>query len=662
MDNQRIKRAIVKRLFLPVVIALVLGAVLLSPLDAMAQDGNYDPLPEGFSYVVPEQIHIWHDAPADAITICDTGVDWAECSTDYSYHWGARVTYGYSATLPAWVDPANVVGFAANLTYVAWYYPGDGTIVEGDSVGLEFGYTGYTTALNVGGYQEFGVSGSGVDGYISSPIKGSYWSGADMLFVANTKSASRINSETTYRLEDMRVIVYGTPPEPEPLADWGASCAFTTTITDTNGITTTTTYTRAANIVVNPSFEFSSNGYTPDHWQPAKAGAQTNPPPFYQANAPTLANSGSASVFDGSQFELHSSLPLFAGGSYAAGFHARCVGSPCPDSAATLLWGAIPVVSSGVVDSTYRAYTDTITTGGGGQLLVMRFDVGSDIVHVDDVFVYPVDENGDLNCDPAFYEPYNPITDNGGNDDDNTTIVGGVPAPIGAAGVTCYYCMTPNSLSASTVAYWIAWLGCVFRNMFSCSLRVWLMKVGNWTAGVVQILLAFMTWTPAMEQGAANWIAEQVIPALSIVVVGGGDAAANGWDVLVSLVNLVETFINSITALVLEVIELLAAVVVQLSGLLVSIVQMVVMLITALRSIFTVDPYQFNLNGIETPDAGALGAAGPNDNKILYLFMIGIGVMDTWIGSNGELFALAVGVAALFVVIWTVREWRQGLV
>lgn len=434
--------------------------------------------------------------------------------------------------------------------------------------------------------------------------------------------------------------------DPNADGDWAGLCSFvtTTTVTDTEGVTTTETitYTRPANLVPNPSFEESDNGYSPNGWETVVAGSQQYAPPFYQVSE-SLARTGSASVFDGWEFELHNPLPLFASGSYEVGYYARCIGSPCPtDGAVTSLWGLASLATSQSLTSTYQVFTDTISSGGGSQRLVIRFNEGSGTVAVDDVYVIPVDEAGALDCSPEYYEPYDPDEDS----PDALIGIGSTPLPTGGAGSTCYYCTSPNSLYETSVSYWIAWLGCVIRNMFSCSLRVWLLRVSNWTAGVVQILLAFLTWIPQTAQSGANWILSTVVTAIpgSVVVTTG----TNMFDVLIAIIDLIRSLI------------------VVLSSLMLGVIGKVIGFATAVTGAFQVEPYEFELgttaagiDGSFNLDSG-LATAGPNTDKMMWLFLTVLGLIDQRvIGGNAEIFSIAVGAVSLLIIIWTVTWWKD---
>lgn len=435
----------------------------------------------------------------------------------------------------------------------------------------------------------------------------------------------------------VKMVEPAPPPPPPPPGDEGfggfATCTFTTTITmtDTDGVTNTqtVTYTRPGNLVENYSFETPNpNGPGPAGWTPSKNGTVTNNvPDYYDENG--IANGGVDSVFDSAVFDLYNSVITRKNGDYAIGFFAN-------GADAELYWNGVLKAASTGVTTTFQIYTNTFSVGGGASWLHIAFKAGTGETNVDDAFVFPVDESGNLLCDPDFYEPYDP--------DDDTISIGGIPGPIGGAGATCYRCSPPNNLSATSVSYWIAWLGCVLRNMFSCSLRVWLLVIGNWLRGQIQIALAWLAWTPQTVQNGVIWFASSVAPLLGGVRIIYQNST-NLWDLLI------------------VVIGLIASVMLSLSNLVITVIQMIIGFITAIRAAFTADPYVFNFNvsGFGPgPGEAALAMAGPNDDKILYLFLVALGVMDqSFVGTHAEILLIVMGIVGIGIAIWTLNFWKD---
>ncbi len=451
----------------------------------------------------------------------------------------------------------------------------------------------------------------------------------------------------TYRLENIRLIIEAPPPPPPPPPPdpiYG-SCTFTTTVvvTSTNPIspgdivtgTQIVTYTRPANLVPNYGFEQPNpNGPGPASWSPVVGGTSTGDvPQYYRENDAVNALTGFDYVEDTGQFDLFVQLPLYSGGDYVAGFHATGPG-------VQLYWnGTLKATSSTPITGTYAQFSGTHNTGGGAAWMNLTFTAGDDGTYTDDVFAYPVDENGDLLCDPDFYPAYDP------GDGQDT---GGIPGPIGGAGTVCYVCNLPATLGWTDLAYWIAWLGCVIRNMFSCSLRVWLLIVGNWINGQIQMGLAWLRWIPLTVQQGANWFAGQVVPAMRAVTIIY-DASSSFWDLLIAIVALIATLIATV------------------SGIAIRLISLVIGIVVGVRDAFAAPPYQFTelgsggQGGGIGPSAPALSQAGPNYDKMVWLFLIGAAWLDQAFTIEGlaQVLVLIMGGVALLLAIWTINFWRE---
>jgi hypothetical protein len=261
------------------------------------------------------------------------------------------------------------------------------------------------------------------------------------------------------------------------------------------------------------------------------------------------------------------------------------------------------------------------------------------------------------------------------DDDDDGNGPPGTTGPISGAGATCYTCNTPGSYDQSAVSYWISWLGCVIRNMFACSLRVWLMYVANSVFGVFQVLYAFLVWVPNQAQAAAtwgggliqqtvNWIASDVVPGLAVTVSVNTGGGSNFFDVLVALIELINGFLSGMLALLATLVGVIVDLVMSLGGLLLGIAKLLVTFAGSLRAAFAAEPYQFDLIGDSNPRPGSadLAAAGVNNSKIVFVFLATLALIDqAVVGEYGEFLLLALGAIGFGVVIWTLNHWREFL-
>jgi hypothetical protein len=429
---------------------------------------------------------------------------------------------------------------------------------------------------------------------------------------------------------------YVPPVESNPLP-FAPNCSMVYTDTISSGgvtQTVTTTHVISSNLLLNYSFE-DAVGSRPEHWSPVVGGQESQVNPYYD-NTAANARTGWSSIYNGDDFSLYQLLQLRSAGDYMAGFYAT------GDDIGIYLNGAFVAAGYGLT-GTYTLVTGTNTTGGGGGWLHLGINQGS-TTYADDAFLIPVDENGDLNCDPAFYpEP---------DDDDSDCVrypdsAGCVVVPTGGAGDSCYFCAMPTH-NYLYVSYWLAWLACIIRNLFSCSLRVWLLVVGNWSLGLLQVFLAFFVWVPATVQGAADWIAGEIVPAIMSAVTGVDNTGTTTslWDVLLALIDLLQGIVASVSNLMLGIVNLISTVV------------------GALRDAFAAAPHQleFGPGDITEPDAGDLAATGQNDSKILYIVFLGLGVLDSVVFGNANLVPFLTVVLAgvgLMVALWTLRYWKN---
>jgi len=345
-----------------------------------------------------------------------------------------------------------------------------------------------------------------------------------------------------------------------------------------------------------------------------------------------------------------------------------------------------PILAHGDVNlTTYTEFTGTKEAAAGVAIIMVR-PLGNQ-AYLDDVFVYPVDDAGNLLCAPELYPnptagelppgewELPPGLEIMPGDTGNPTDPPGTPGPVTGAGTTCYTCNTPRDFTQGAVSYWIAWLGCVVRNMFSCSLRVWLMYVANSVYGVFQVLYAFMAWVPAQSQAAAtwagglltqtvNWVASDVVPGIAVNVSVSTSAGTNFWDVLVAIVELINGLLAGTLTLLAALVGVIGDLILSLGNLLVGIARLLVSFAGSIRLAFAAEPYEFSLSGTASraPLAADLAAAGVNDSKMMFLFLSALGVLDQAVaGDFGYFLAVALAGIGFMLVLWTLNHWREFL-
>lgn len=455
---------------------------------------------------------------------------------------------------------------------------------------------------------------------------GAWWN--DGLAVqSNVSSNSSSGNSSIYNI---RWIMPGPPPSTDDFL--AGFCTFTTTltITDSLGVTSTqqVSYTRPVNRLRNHSFEQQSGPGQTSGWQSVVNGIHTHVPGHW-FQLPGLARTGSGVVYNEQHYELWQSMAIYTTGLYVMGFHATGPG-------VVGKWNGAPIANSATVEEGYQVFSGTYPAGaGGGIYVILSFD-GGPPTYVDDAFAYYTDDPETLAplCVPSAFEPFDEGSwgDTGG--------VGGIPTPIGGAGAVCYNCIPPTDINPGAISYWIAWLGCVLRNMFSCSLRVWLLAVGNWTNGVIQYFRAFAIWVPLTGQQAANWFMGSVVPGIGgVAIINEG---SNMLDLLIAIIGLIGTMIQA------------------LSNVLLGIVNLVTSLLELIPAAFSADPFEFEFAG--GSPGGGVGSPGPNDDKRLYAFFLFMGLIDQVVVGHAEvtpLLLMAMGALTLGVIFWVGYFWRD---
>lgn len=514
------------------------------------------------------------------------------------------------------------------------------------------------------------------DYHYQSHFRGSMTSDSHLFHWRHQKGASG-----AFEVEFTAYFVYEGPPPssgggssggglitgPVKYASW--SCAFTITNTQiisaggvTSTQTTTQSYTTPANLLNNWSFE-DSDGSVPTGWGTAVNGAIQPLTALWWVNG--HANYGSRSISGVDDYSAIQEMPLYSSGQYLAGFSAKCTGANC--GGATARWNGAGIATSSNLSITYQAYTGTHTTGGGGAWFEIDFTYDPD-VYVDDVFVVPWDSiSNTVNCDPAFFPP--PGDPAGGAAPPNCVLdpdTGAcITVPIGGAGVTCYYCNPPNRATGTNVSYWIAWLGCVLRNMFSCSLRVWLLRLQNQVLGVYQAVLAIMLFIGPFVQGAASYT--RSMGSWFVLVIN------QYWLALASFLENIQTIVvitDTGSSLLEEIIDLLLALAFLLIDALSALVNIVDLLVSVMVQSWRafdapphqlaalIDPNYYSSNPLQFQQNIAL--AGGNTSKTVLYLSWGVQTID-FVAASLYLNYAQYPLLALFgivLVFWVQKQFR----
>lgn len=479
------------------------------------------------------------------------------------------------------------------------------------------------------------------------------------------------------------------PPPPSYPYDPAATCSFnyTGTITTTTGTTGTATYsyTVPANLVQNWGFETAdAGGFFPQSWT-----FNASPPPLantWWGDSGFIAKSGTrylTSYAQANNYQLLQDMTLYSSGRYMAGAYVRPHTDYASSSASlTMRWSGAPVVVAVPITNTWHAITGTRLTSGGSAWLGLYYYSASPgtiaDIHIDDIFIFPVEETGDdILCDPAYYPvpPGQPVT---------TTIpTGNCTYPIGntcypnPVGTTCWQCELPDSWLL--IGQWISWLLCQIRNLFLCHLWDWIQRVANIVMGVFDNIYAFVVWVASIPNTVLAWI-------------GNAWNAAVNWlaNIWANLVSGIRNFFYSLIRNVLQLsmvqtlynlsqwVEMILSLGSQLitwflntirafvTGI-VDFFMLIIDLITAVVQAFFAPSYDWSFVPGASPDGGFLpgdlGGDGPTPQKILWLFLLGLGTLDASLGDLeiAPFQFVVIGLLSIGLILWTLKKWDQLL-
>lgn len=504
------------------------------------------------------------------------------------------------------------------------------------------------------------------EGLCDYSIVNDYWRGSNSSNWHNLYNTSPADPGSGYSFQftDWNYILdYDSectaPSQPVSLP-FAPNCVITVTDYITGVGTVTTTHVVSSNLVLNPDFEASDPLFSswPQHWRPVDVnGREINMTGFYDHQA-IYANSGYDSVHDNNnEFMLSQLMQLRSPGNYLAGFSANQLSDV--QLYVNGFLAADPLGAPGpYVITTYTTYSGTTgaTGGGGGYLWLYFADTTVDDTHVDDVFLYPVDGDGNLACEAQYYL-----------DEDDTVTPGCVPDPdtgecypvinTSSTSDSCFDCIQPSSTDQLYVSYWVAWLGCLLHNLFMCHLRIWLLVLGNWTLGVIRYLSAFFdyipstwsvvtTWAYNTVQDGVDWFAEEIMILLLDAMAGiaGGGTGTNFWDLLIALIDLIKDLIGAVSDMMLGLFNLFYGI------------------LTAIRISFATAPAYIEIEGVTSPNAAQLAAPGPNVDKMVYMLFAGFNLADTYLfGSSYVQLAVTISLAAMSFTafLWSMRYLKR---
>lgn len=484
------------------------------------------------------------------------------------------------------------------------------------------------------------------------------------------------------------------PPPPPPSTGWGitATCFIsltTSTISDTETITQTESVTVPANLLNNASFELPVSDWWPEFWEASNPLYAYG---MYRQGQPSDAYSGDdymalANPDIGNSVSQPISLPIAPAWGYGAHVQQHQIRTDFFGNADPLIlnlahesFNVEADECSPYYDPTtgylcaWAEYSATVTIPMSQAIFSVDFPAleGGEY-RVDDAFLVPLNEAGGVHC-PAVEEFYN-----GGNPLPTGIppssgyppgTVGGIPVPQGGAGSTCYECRFPTQYlgTADGVMYAIAWLGCVLRNMFACSLRPWLWEISNATLGIFRALGILSNWLANNGQSGANWIGGMV-QSIGTAVFTAWNQTPQTISIYISGASSSASMLEFIWMLIRGLFALFAGIVVSLIDALTYLLSLLWYVIQQIQLSYYSQPLTLQewLYGADSiPDSGGYAVVdyatldGYHDSKLLLWFVWGLAVVD----SLFEPFALywivwiGCGVVVWRTSIWFIEQWR----
>ncbi len=478
------------------------------------------------------------------------------------------------------------------------------------------------------------------------------------------KTAERYTDGLVYEITMYAESLTPEPPPPLPFEPSGY-CTFpitnTTHITGSSGITqtvvTTSTFSTPANLLRNPSFE-AGTSTGPADWTHDTAN------PAYWWLLDGNARTGSNSVRNYPGLHLRQDLVLRGPGMYAVGVYASCTSDFCTGDEVPVYWNGVEEVRvSGLVSSTYQIFTGTNFAGTSITTIEVDMTQAQEgDVRIDDVFLLPINPDGSINCDPALY----PVPDADADDfaavdclmypyADQCLVL-----PVGGAGTACYACASPRDASAAAVSYWIAWLGCVLRNMFSCSLRVWLYDLSNSLRGLLALMIDWANWATTTTQGGAEWLLQMYLGFATYL-------ANTPQQIAISIqttIGTVETGVDWVEVL-LQIVLTLFTMFTQLLGIMVDgALRLIGLVIDGLSQLqYAVHAPAYPLRDMLSGATGPGAYAGPDADFALSWLFLAMAMVDASVADYGlwPVIYTALGAAGLGMVMWLAKKLGDGI-
>lgn len=578
------------------------------------------------------------------------------------------VTNGYGQqthTLPAGV-------LRAQFRY--WVYAGGGVRIRviNASTMVEVGNVGFATS---GGWRNADTNPSS---NITIPSDGDY-----IIRFEDINTGSWV--------DDITITVDGSGPEIEPPEEpptIGQLITATCLITLTGGITQTV----SGNLLDNPSFEQTVNNVNPEGWELLSGGDVAAD--VYQFDS-MLARDGSRYLKltdENYNYIIRQTISVPISTSYKVGAFINYL-STVPTGTVRFGLSYQDIVYTDTSSTFYTSngydgvYIDYNNLDGVSEFYIEIPEQPAIYINaVDNAFVIPVDGEGNLSC--AAVEEF---IEGGGNPGETTPgeyapiqEVFGLPVPLAGAGEVCYTCEFPYGRGVEGA---IAWLGCVIRNMFSCSLRRWLKELLNVMLSSFAFLPMLVNWINANLQPFINWLGSFFQSSLDLYATGaalaaGGvqidEAGTTFYDVLIALINTpanilaqVTNLVNSIAGLIFGTASVLGVIVGLfvdlLSALIPPLVSIVNLMFSAISALWgaLAQPalgIQDFVNNGSSPDVNIteeLEAAGINDTKVFTVIIWGMAIMDAFIldFSLKPLVWFACGVLGLSTIYWLLKKW-----
>lgn len=254
------------------------------------------------------------------------------------------------------------------------------------------------------------------------------------------------------------------------------------------------------------------------------------------------------------------------------------------------------------------------------------------------------------------WPPPIPLPDPGG---------GGIPAPIVGTAGECLDCSPPTNFWSLTA--WVAWLGCLLTNLFTCNLYYWILDVINTIYGIFQWVASFLAWLPTIWQAGLSWLGS-IIDSFSSALgnfVSGVWEAAKSWFFSVFSNVLNSNFVQTVWSYVTNASsfwELVKGFIVSGINLLKQIFSQIV---DTVGLVFDLVEGVVAAFGQTPPEISDLFSTG-NEETILVIVLLGLSGGDSVFAAfAGDvmdwLTPIVLGLLAIGVIAWTLKVFQDIL-